>query len=47
MNIQVFLAVQISILPLQAILWYGMYTERQRMHQMLRFAVLKLQHTRR
>lgn len=47
MELNVFLAFQLSVLPIQMILWYGLYAERQRMQRMLRFAVLKLQSSRR
>lgn len=46
MELSVFLAWQVAFLPVQMILWYGIYSERRRMQAMLRFAVIKL-HQRR
>lgn len=47
MDLAVFLAWQLTFLPMQLILWYGLYSERRRMQRLLRFAVLKLQTIRR
>lgn len=47
MDLSVFLAVQVSILPIQLIMWWGLYTERQRMQRMLRFALIRLSNSRR
>lgn len=46
MELSTFLAWQLSFLPIQMILWYGLYSERRRMQSMLRFAIIKL-HQRR
>lgn len=47
MDLATFAAFQVSFLPIQLILWYGLYSERKRMQSLLRFAVVKLQSSRR
>lgn len=47
MDLTTFLAFQVSFLPIQMILWYGIYSERKRMQYLLRFAIVKLQTSRR
>lgn len=45
-NWDLIVAVQVSLLPLQLIAWYGLYAERRKMQMLLRFAVLRLQHAK-
>jgi hypothetical protein len=47
MSLDVFLAFQLAFLPIQMILFYGVYSERKKQQLLLRFAVLRLQNARR
>lgn len=47
MDLAVFLSWQLAILPIQMILFLGMYNERRRNQSMLRFALIKLHQLRR
>ena len=47
MELTTFLAWQLAILPIQMILFLGMYNERRRNQSMLRFALIKLHQMRR
>ena len=47
MDLNVFLAWQLAVLPMQMLLFLGIHQERRRMQSLLRFAVIKLQQSRR